>query len=27
VKGIFGPGTKIPISARQVLDEVRKASA
>ncbi|NHN35941.1 methylmalonyl-CoA mutase [Pseudomaricurvus alcaniphilus] len=27
VKGIFGPGTKIPISARKVLDEVRKASA
>ena len=27
VKGIFGPGTKIPVSARQVLDEVRKASA
>ncbi len=26
VKGIFGPGTKIPISARKVLDEVRKAS-
>ncbi|MYM62708.1 methylmalonyl-CoA mutase [Pseudomaricurvus sp. HS19] len=27
VKGIFGPGTKIPVSARKVLDEVRKASA
>jgi len=27
VKGIFGPGTKIPVSARQVLDEVRKANA
>ncbi|NIB41259.1 methylmalonyl-CoA mutase [Pseudomaricurvus alkylphenolicus] len=27
VKGIFGPGTKIPVSARQVLDEVRKAHA
>jgi len=25
VKGIFGPGTKIPVSARQVLDEVNKA--
>lgn len=27
VKGIFGPGTKIPVSARKVLDEVRKANA
>lgn len=27
VKGIFGPGTKIPISARSVLDEIRKANA
>ena len=27
VKGIFGPGTKIPISARQVLEEIRKANA
>ncbi len=27
VKGIFGPGTKIPVSARKVLDEVRKASS
>ena len=26
VKGIFGPGTKIPVSARKVLDEVRKAA-
>ena len=25
VKGIFGPGTKIPVSARQVLEEVKKA--
>ncbi|NHO67994.1 methylmalonyl-CoA mutase [Aestuariicella hydrocarbonica] len=27
VKGIFGPGTKIPLAARGVLDEVRKATA
>ena len=27
VKGIFGPGTKIPLAARGVLDEVRKANA
>ena len=27
VKGIFGPGTKIPVSARMVMDEVRKAHA
>lgn len=27
VKGIFGPGTKIPVSARDVLDAVNKASA
>ncbi len=26
VKGIFGPGTKIPLAARHVLDEVSKAS-
>ncbi len=26
VKGIFGPGTKIPISARHVLDEINKAT-
>jgi len=26
VKGIFGPGTKIPVSARKVLDEIRQAS-
>ena len=25
VKGIFGPGTPIPVSAQQVLDEIRKA--
>lgn len=25
VKGIFGPGTPIPVSARSVLDEIRKA--
>ena len=27
VKGIFGPGTKIPLSARTVLDAVNKAQA
>ncbi len=27
VKGIFGPGTKIPISARHVLDEINKATS
>ena len=27
VKGIFGPGTKIPLSARQVLDAINKAQA
>jgi len=27
VKGIFGPGTPIPASARQVLDQIRKAHA
>ena len=27
VKGIFGPGTKIPVSARQVLDAINKAQA
>jgi len=26
VKGIFGPGTKIPVSARKVLDEIKQAS-
>lgn len=26
VKGIFGPGTKIPVSARSVLDEINKAA-
>ena len=26
VKGIFGPGTQIPVAARQVLDEVNKAT-
>ncbi len=26
VKGIFGPGTKIPLAARHVLDEVNKAA-
>jgi methylmalonyl-CoA mutase len=25
VKGIFGPGTPIPASARQVLEQIRKA--
>ena len=27
VKGIFGPGTKIPVSARAVLDSIREAQA
>ena len=27
VKGIFGPGTKIPVSARQVLDAINEAQA
>jgi methylmalonyl-CoA mutase len=27
VKGIFGPGTKIPVSARDVLDAVNKAAS
>lgn len=27
VKGIFGPGTKIPVSARSVLDAINKAQA
>ncbi len=27
VKGIFGPGTKIPLSARAVLDSIREAQA
>jgi methylmalonyl-CoA mutase len=26
VKGIFGPGTKIPVSARKVLDAISKAA-
>ncbi|MGC1508419.1 methylmalonyl-CoA mutase [Ketobacter sp. MCCC 1A13808] len=26
VKGIFGPGTKIPVSARKVLDEINKVA-
>jgi len=25
VKGIFGPGTPIPVSAREVLDQIQKA--
>ncbi len=27
VKGIFGPGTPIPVSAREVLNQIRKATA
>jgi methylmalonyl-CoA mutase len=27
VKGIFGPGTKIPLSARAVLDSIREAQS